>query len=79
MSEDEVLIIAADSLENLRSGDRHEAVIGDLKNEDVVIIGDLAAEDDEGLGDINHGSEASRYRSLSLQPEHKLTNPYHTD
>jgi len=60
MTEDEVLIIAADSLENLKSGDLQEAVIGDRKNEDVVIIADLAAEDDEGLGDINHGSEASR-------------------
>lgn len=60
MTEDEVLIIAADSLENLKSGDLQEAVVGDRKNEDVVIIADLAAEDDEGLGDINHGSEASR-------------------
>ena len=56
ISEDEILIIAADSLENLRSGE----VAADLKNEEEVIMADLATEDDEGLGDINHGSEASR-------------------
>ena len=64
VAEDEkTLIIAADSLENLRSngGESVEAV-DDLKHVDEVIVDqDLAAEDDEGLGDINHGSEASRY------------------
>jgi predicted glycosyltransferase len=52
IGEDEIIIIAADSLENLRS----DEVAADLKNEEEVIM----AEDDEGLGDINHGSEASR-------------------
>ena len=62
VDDDKVMIIAADSLENLRSneGPNVEAV-DDLKHVDEVIIDeDLAAEDDEGLGDINHGSEASR-------------------
>jgi hypothetical protein len=35
---------------------RSDEVAADLKNEEEVIM----AEDDEGLGDINHGSEASR-------------------
>jgi hypothetical protein len=57
--DEKVLVIAADSLENLRLNDV-EAIV-DLKHVDEVIIDqDLAAEDDEGLGDINHGSEASR-------------------
>jgi hypothetical protein len=46
----DVLIVESDSLENLKAAEAgHEAA------------DEAAAEDDEGLGDINHGSEASRF------------------
>ena len=62
VDDEKVMIIAADSLENLRSNEgQNVEAVDDLKHVDEVIVDeDLAAEDDEGLGDINHGSEASR-------------------